>query len=68
MVKISDLAQRYGAPMTPTVIFVNPEGHELSLRLIGMTTVDFYGGYLDQGIDQSLHKMRPTSPAMPPSL
>lgn len=68
MIAVGDLATRYGAPVTPTVIFVSPDGQELSPKVIGMTTVHFYGGDLDNGIDQSLQRMRHTSTAMHPSL
>ena len=68
MIPVGDLAVRYGAPVTPTVIFVDPNGKELSPKVIGMTTVHFYGGDLDNGINQSLQKMRPTNTAMRPSL
>lgn len=68
MISVDQLALRYGAPVTPTVIFVNPEGKELSPKLIGMSTVYFYGGDLDNGIDQALKKMRPINTAMRPSL
>jgi len=68
MISVSNLALRYGAPVTPTVVFVSPEGKELSPKLIGMSTVYFYGGDLDNGIDQALEKMRPTNTAMRSSL
>ena len=67
-IEVGDLAVRYGAPVTPTVIFLSPDGEVLSPKLIGMTTVDFYGGDLDIGINESLQKMRSTSMAMRPSL
>lgn len=68
LIAVGDLAVRYGAPVTPTVIFVDPDGKELSAKVIGMTTVYFYGGDLDAGINQALQKMRPTHTAMRPSL
>jgi len=67
-IEVGDLALRYGAPVTPTVIFVSPDGSVLSPKLIGMTTVDFYGGDLDIGINESLQKMRTTNTAMRSSL
>lgn len=67
-IPVGDLAVRYGAPVTPTVIFVSPDGKELAPKIIGMTTVDFYGGDLDIGINESLQKMRNTTMAMRPSL
>jgi hypothetical protein len=68
MIEVAELAHRYGAPVTPTVIFVSPEGKELAPKVIGMTTVHFYGGDLDYGINQSLQRMRGTNVAMRPSL
>ncbi|MFO7603607.1 MAG: thioredoxin family protein [Gammaproteobacteria bacterium] len=67
-VSAADLASRYRASLTPTVVFVDPEGRELAPRVIGMTTVYFYGGDLDDGINAALQKMRGTHTAMRPSL
>jgi thioredoxin-related protein len=52
------LALRYGARMTPTVVFLAPNGRELAPRIVGLQTVDFYGGDLDNAIDASLTKLR----------
>lgn len=68
MIAADDLALRYGAPVTPTVVFVDPEGRQLASKLVGMSTEYFYGGDLDNGIDQALKKMRATKTAMRPSL
>lgn len=51
------LIQRYQAGFAPTVIFVDSQGKELAERLIGITTRDFYGGYLDEAIDASLQQL-----------
>ena len=53
-----ELAQRYNIHMTPTLAFVGPRGNELTQKLIGLTTIDFYGGYLDDAIDVSLNQLR----------
>lgn len=45
------IADDYDIDMTPTVVLLGPEGRELTQRLIGVTTPDFYGGYLDRAID-----------------
>ena len=55
----SNIATRYRASVTPTVIFVDHKGHELAPRLLGISTPGFYGGYLDEGIDRSLRLLRP---------
>lgn len=54
----AELAHRYGAALSPTVVFLDPQGRELAERLIGVTTRDYYGGFLDAGIDQSLQRLR----------
>lgn len=53
-----DFAERYNVSLTPTLVFINPRGQELTQRMIGVTTVDFYGGYLDDAIDRSLLQLR----------
>lgn len=52
------LALQYGAQMTPTLVFLGPDGRELAPRIVGVRTVDFYGWDLDKGIDTSLSKIR----------
>lgn len=51
-------AERYNVYLTPTLAFIDPQGKELVQQLIGMTTIDFYGGYLDDAIDNSLVQLR----------
>ena len=58
MVEVEDLAMRYRAPLTPTLVFLSPQGREIAPRLIGVGTVDFYGGDLDDRIDRALTKLR----------
>ena len=53
-----ELAHRYRASLSPTVVFVDAEGRELARRLVGITTVDYYGGFLDEAIDTSLQRLR----------
>lgn len=54
----SDLIQRYKAGFAPTVVFLDSQGNEQAERLIGITTRDFYGGFLDEAIDESLQRVR----------
>ncbi len=53
-----DFAQRYNVQLTPTLIFIDANGKELAQQMVGVTTVDFYGGYLDDSIDSSLLQIR----------
>lgn len=53
-----ELARRYGVKVTPTVLLLDAEGRELGERLIGVTTPDFFGGYLDAAIDESRRLLR----------
>lgn len=56
-----EFAQRYNIQLTPTLIFIDPKGQELVQKMIGVTTVDYYGGYLDEAIDNSLLQLRGTN-------
>lgn len=58
MISAEALSHRYRAGFAPTVVFLNYEGKELAERLIGITTRDFYGGFLDEAIEASLQRVR----------
>jgi hypothetical protein len=51
-------AKDHRIKLTPTIKLFDAEGHELTEPLIGLTTPDYYGGFLDQRIDAALAKMR----------
>ena len=57
-ISVDALAHRYRASLSPTVVFLDHKGKELSKRMIGVTTVHYYGGYLDDAIDQSYKRMQ----------
>lgn len=54
----AQLATRYKVRMVPTLLFVDAQGRELAERLIGLTTVDFYGGYLENSIEAATARLR----------
>ncbi len=54
----SDLANRYRVFVTPTLLFVDSKGNELAERMVGVTTLEFYGGYLDQALDAAQKRLR----------
>lgn len=49
--------------LTPTVKFFDPQGREVADPIVGLVTVDYYGGFLDQAIDASIAKIRGAVPA-----
>lgn len=53
MIFPDDLANRFDIQLTPTVAFLDAEGQELSDRVIGIGTVDYYGSSLDEAINNS---------------
>ena len=57
-VSAAELAERYRIGVTPTLIFVDRRGEELAERMVGVTTLDFYGGYLDQALDSAAETLR----------
>lgn len=57
-VDMDTFMEPYNVGFTPTVIFLDSKGNELTEQIIGITTVHFYGGFLDDNIDLSLKKLR----------
>ena len=54
-----ELARRYRARLTPTVLFLDDRGRELTKPMIGINTVEFYGYYLDAAIDTARKHLPP---------
>lgn len=46
-------AARYDVSLTPTLIFVDGDGIEVSDKLVGIWSEDFYGGFIDNRIEQA---------------
>ncbi len=46
-------ASRQGVYVTPTLLFLGPDGTELSRRIVGINTPELFGWYLDQAIDEA---------------
>lgn len=46
-----EFASRYRATLTPTVLFLDQNGNELTERLVGVQSYEFYGAYLEAAID-----------------
>ena len=45
-----NFAGRYDAAITPTLLFLDARGREASKRIVGISTIEFYGFYLDKAI------------------
>ena len=52
-----EFASRYGVSLTPTLIFIDGDGVELSDKLVGIWSEDFYGGFIDDRIDEAREKL-----------
>ncbi|MGB0713437.1 MAG: thioredoxin family protein [Gammaproteobacteria bacterium] len=52
------IAARYKAWVTPTLLFLGPDGEVLSERILGVNTPEMYGWYVDSAIDEALGKLR----------
>lgn len=48
-----DLATGYRVRVTPTMLFLDKEGRELTPRMVGINTPEFFGGYLDRAIEEA---------------
>ncbi len=57
LVDTDRFAARYGVSLTPTLVFLNSEGTELSEKLVGIWSEDFYGAYIDKHIDQACARL-----------
>lgn len=55
-------AARYNVTVTPTVVFLDQHGQQLTAKRVGLMTPDFYGGYLDESIATALDLLRRTKP------
>jgi thioredoxin-related protein len=56
------LADQYGYRLVPTVLLMDWKGRLLAKPVVGLTTVDYYGMYLDEAIDAALAKVRGPAP------
>ncbi|TCJ11953.1 hypothetical protein EZJ19_13385 [Parasulfuritortus cantonensis] len=52
------LAALYGYTLVPTVLLLDGKGRLLAKPVVGLTTEDYYGMYLDEAIDGALAKIR----------
>ena len=51
------LASRFNAKVTPTLLFLDPDGTEIVPRIVGVNTVEMFGFYLDRAIDAARERL-----------
>ncbi|MDH3979464.1 MAG: thioredoxin fold domain-containing protein [Gammaproteobacteria bacterium] len=55
---VDEIAGRYKAWLTPTIVFIDGSGREVAGRIVGINTPELFGGYLDACIDTALLRIR----------
>lgn len=53
-----DFTRRLKVRLTPTILFFDGHGNEISPRILGINSLDLYGGYLDDAIKNGLQKIK----------
>ena len=53
----SDVAARYEAYVTPTLLFLDGQGRSVAERIVGFNTVELYGWYVDAAIDAARRRL-----------
>ena len=48
----AQLAQKYNVYVTPTLLFLDGNGKEISERILGVNSLDYYGYYVDEALKQ----------------
>ena len=54
----SELAEKLNIKITPTLLFLDGNGNEVSERIPGVYSLDFYGGYVDEALADGLKIIR----------
>lgn len=54
----AEFARRRGVTFTPQILFMDPAGRELVPAMVGLSTPEFFSGYLDEAIDTALARIR----------
>lgn len=51
-------AKTHNVRFTPTLMFFGPDGNQLAEPIVGFRLADFYGEYIERGIDEGLALLR----------
>ncbi len=52
-VNADEFAAKYEVFVAPTLLFLDENGQEVSDKLIGIWSVDFFGSFIDERIDSA---------------
>ena len=58
LISHADFSAKHRVGLSPTVKFFDAKGREVADPIIGLVTVDFFGGSMDKGIDKATAKIR----------
>lgn len=53
-----EIAAEYDISLTPTVAFVDSDGHQLTDPIIGVLTMDFYHYYFEEALGKSIDRLK----------
>ena len=56
--RAAGFARRYGVFVTPTLLFLGPDGEELAEQMVGINTVEMYFHYVSESIQEGLKRLR----------
>jgi thioredoxin-related protein len=51
-------ANRYGAIVTPTLLFLDDDGREVAERMVGISNIEFYGFYLVKSLGSAREQLK----------
>lgn len=57
-VEPSDISDEYNAMLTPTLVFLDYNGKEMAKQMVGINTIELFGAYLDNEIDDMMKNLR----------
>jgi len=55
-----NFSDRYNIIFTPTIVFINSDGVEVTERIVGLGNIEYFGGFLDEAIDSAQIKINST--------
>ena len=56
-VSTAGFASQYGVSVTPALVFLDSNGVELTEKLVGFWSLDYFGGFIDNSIDEAREKL-----------
>ncbi|PID33788.1 MAG: hypothetical protein CR955_00580 [Thiotrichales bacterium] len=57
-VEPADISGEYNVILTPTLVFLNYKGKEVAEQMVGINTIELFGAYLDNSIDDMMQLLQ----------